>query len=468
MNQWWERRSLKLRLAVWYAAVTGVVVALLASVVYETVEHRLRAEINRQLRIDFDLTEAQLDLDEAGNVRWLVHGAHGDEGFARLSSWFEVWSEDGRLLFRHWPLREADIKQPLPPPAAANLAFRTVELDDELYVQIMERPARLRGRGVIVRVVRDEVEMRAALRQIMEVFLIALPMAVMLCALGGFFIAGRSFAPVAAMAAQARAISFESLGRRLPNPNPHDELGQLATVFNATLERLENSFAELKRFTADASHELRTPLTALRAVGEAALREQNHPAISSMLEEAQSLEDLIGSLLALARMESVPLARAPVSVTELVAEVCESLRVLVEEREQVVACSGHSGIVVPADRALLRQAVMNLLHNAVRYAPIRSSILVEVTRQDTAAVIAFSDDGPGIAPEHQQKIFERFYRIDKARSREDGGHGLGLAIAKWAVERHGGRIELESAPGKGSVFRIRLPGVIVEGERCIP
>jgi len=435
----------------------GVVVAVLAAVVYETVEHRLGAEINRQLRIDFDLTEAQLDLDEAGNVRWLVHGAHGDEGFARLSSWFEVWSEDRRLLFRHWPLREADIKHPLPPPTTTNLAFRTVTLDDELYLRVMERPARLRERGVIVRVVRDEAEMRGALWQIMEVFLIALPVAVTLCALGGYFIAGRSLAPVAAMAAQARAISSESLGRRLPNPNPHDELGQLAAVFNATLERLENSFAELKRFTADASHELRTPLTALRAVGESALREQNHPAISSMLEEAQRLEDLIGSLLALARMESVPLARAPVSVAELVAEVCDSLRVLAEEKEQAVTCPGDSGIVIQADRALLRHAVMNILHNAVRYAPARSPIRVEVARHDAEAVIAVADDGPGIAPEHQQKIFERFYRIDKARSREEGGHGLGLAIAKWAVERHGGRIEVESALGHGAVFRIRLP-----------
>src|SRR6266567_4469539 len=132
----------------------------------------------------------------------------------------------------------------------------------------MERPARVHERGVVVRLFRDETDMRRTLRQIVEVFLLTLPLAVALASLVGYVVAQRSLRPVAAMARQARTITAESLGERLPNPNPHDELGQLATVFNQTLERLENSFAELKRFTADASHELRTPLTALRTVGE--------------------------------------------------------------------------------------------------------------------------------------------------------------------------------------------------------
>jgi signal transduction histidine kinase len=259
MKNRWKRGSLKLRLTFWYAVVTGIVLTVFAWVTYEIVEHRLGAELDRQLRIDFDLVEAQLDTDASGEIRWLVQGAHGDEGFARLSAWFEVWSENKQLLLRHWPVREADIKQPLAAPLGYSLRFYTVQLEPDLNVRLMERPARVHERGVVVRLFRDETDMRRTLQQIVEVFVLAMPLAVFLASFGGYFVARRSLAPVAAMAEQARTITSESLGERLPNRNPHDELGQLATVFNETLQRLENSFVELKRFTADASHELRTP-----------------------------------------------------------------------------------------------------------------------------------------------------------------------------------------------------------------
>jgi heavy metal sensor kinase len=465
MKNLWQRRTLKLRLALWYAAATSAVLAAFAFVIYETVEHRLRAEIDRQLRIDFDLTEAQLDLDEKGQVRWLVHGAHGDEGFARLSAWFEVWSEDGKLLFRHWPVREADIKQTLPAPLSSTLSFRTAPLEQGLHVRLMERPARLREQGVIVRVFRDESDMRGALRQIVDVFLLALPLALLLCAIGGYMIARRSLAPVAAMAAQARRITSESLGERLPNPNPHDELGQLAAVFNDTLQRLENSFAELKRFTADASHELRTPLTALRTVGEVALRSGDNPAalrdtISSMLEEAQRLNDLVESLLTLARMEGGKISGKPepIRLAEVAAEVRDSLNVLATEKRQTLELAGEDGVTATADRLLLRQALMNIVHNAIRYGAAETRISIRTGQRDGNALVEVTDQGPGIGSEHLPRIFERFYRVDKARSPAEGGHGLGLAIAKWSVEHQGGRIEVESKVGAGSTFRIILVG----------
>ncbi len=459
MSNWWQRRSLKLRLTLWYAAVTLFVVALFAFVVFEVVEHRLASEMDRQLRIDFDVIEAQLDVDTAGKLRWLVQGAHGDEGFARLSAWFEVWGEDKQLLLRHWPVREADIKRPLPAPLEPSLRFATVELEHGLHVRIMERPARVRTRGVVVRVFRDESDMRRTLRDIVEVSLLVAPIAAAFAAFGGYVLAWRSLRPIGAMAARAKNITSQSLGQRLPVANPHDEIGQLAVVFNDTLHRLENSFFELRRFTADASHELRTPLTALRAVGEDALREHDHPAVSSMLEEAQRLEELIESLLALARMEGghVQIHREPVAVNEVVASVRETLKVLAADKEQHVEILGEPAPTAQADRQLLRQAVTNVLHNAIRYSPAQTTIRVrfEVTAESVTIVIA--DEGPGIAPEHLSLIFDRFYRVDKARSRADGGHGLGLAIARSSVERQGGRIDVESVVAHGSTFRIHLP-----------
>ncbi len=461
MNSGWKRQSLKVRLALWYAAATTAVLTVFACFIYEVVEHRLAAEMDRQLRIDFDLVEAQLDSQATGEIRWRVQGAHGDEGFARLSAWFEVWSEDQRLLLRHWPVREADIRSPLPAPVEATLRFNTLELEEGVHVRVMERPARVREQGVIVRVFRDETEMRRTLGQIVEVFVLGAPLAVCLASFIGYLVARRSLRPVVAMAAQARSITSESLSERLPNPNPHDEFGQLATVFNATLERLDNSFAELKRFTGDASHELRTPLTALRTVGEVGLRQSDSQAalretIGSMLEEAQRLNDLIDALLTLARMESGKQAvlPEPVRVAVLLKDLRESLGVLAAEKEQAIELDCAEGLVVTADRLLLRQALLNILHNAIRYAPSQSRIRVQASRRDGATVIQVADEGPGIAPEHHAKIFDRFYRVDKSRSRAEGGSGLGLAIAKWSVQRQGGKIEVESEVGKGSTFRI--------------
>jgi heavy metal sensor kinase len=255
-----------------------------------------------------------------------------------------------------------------------------------------------------------------------------------------------------------------SLSQRLHVPNPQDELGQLGAVFNEMLQRLENSFEELRRFTADASHELRTPLTALRATGELAMRGQRDPVrlwetIGDMLEDAQRLQDLVESLLLLARAEANarPLSRAPVACGTLAREAAERLRVLAEEKQQQLQVELTEDPVVPADAGLLRHAVMNFIHNAIRYTPAGGRITVRCYRRHHEAVIAVEDSGEGIAPEHQPHVFERFYRVDKSRSRIEGGAGLGLAIARAAVERHEGRIELESTPGKGSLFRIVLP-----------
>lgn len=463
MRSWWRRRSFKVRLTLWYAAVTAIVVALFALAAYEIVEHRLAAELDRQLRIDFDLVEAQLDKDAAGEIRWLVRGAHGDEGFARLSAWFEVWSEDGRLLLRHWPVPDANITTPLPAPLGSSLRFYGVELEHDLHVRVMERPARVQEGGVVMRLLRDESAMRRTLEQIVEVFLLALPFAVIAASLGGYIVARRSLRPVSAMADQAQKITSESLASRLPNPNPADEFGQLATVFNDTLRRLEDSFAELKRFTADASHELRTPLTALRTVGEVALRHDQdrdvmRETIGSMLEEAQRLDELIESLLTLARLEAggASLQQEPVNLGEMIRETSESLSVLAMEKHQTIELGVAGGITVTADRILLRQALMNIVHNAIRHAPEATRITIRAASGDGEVSIAVADQGPGIAPEHQRKIFDRFYRVSKARSRSEGGHGLGLAIAKWSIERQGGRIEVDSALGAGAVFRIVL------------
>ena len=338
------------------------------------------------------------------------------------------------------------------------------ETQRHIHVRILQKRTWIAGELAILRVFRSEAEPRRAMAELGAVLAFGLPLAAGLSATGGYVIAHRSLSPISQIAARARQITAESLGGRLPVANPHDELGQLATVFNATLARLENSFAELRRFTADASHELRTPLTALRAVGEAALRpgvgDSNslREALSSMLEETRRLSDLVDTLLLLARADTglaLP-SLQEVELGALVREVRDTVLVLGEEKRQLIEIEAEK-VFVWADRELLRLALLNLVDNAIRYSPEGLSILLRVRRNEKNTVVEVIDEGPGIAREHQQKIFERFYRIDRARSRTSGGAGLGLSITRWAIERQGGHIELESEAGSGSLFRIVMP-----------
>ena len=242
------------------------------------------------------------------------------------------------------------------------------------------------------------------------------------------------------------------------------ELGQLAIVFNETLARLERSFTELRRFTADASHELRTPLTAIRSVGEVGLRTRRDEAAyreinGSMLEETDRLAQLVDSLLLLCRADGGPpaLHLAPVDLGRLAQEAAAKLEVLAEEKHQILTTEALGPVAVDADRVVLHQALMNLLDNAIKHSPGGAHVRVVVRERAETPVVEVIDTGPGIAPEHREAIFRRFYRIDPARSREAGDAGLGLCIARWAVEVHGGEIELETEAGQGSTFRIVLP-----------
>ena len=288
------------------------------------------------------------------------------------------------------------------------------------------------------------------------------PATLLLFAWAGYVIAGRALAPVKEMVERTRRLSAKSLNERLPVANPHDELGQLATVFNETLQQLENSFAELKRFTADVSHELRTPLTAIRAVGEVAYRERNpallYDALGSILEEVQRMNQLIDRLLLLARADddNLPVHLEAGLVRSALVEVIDALALVAEEKQQRLELDCPDHLLAVFDPALLRLALLNLIQNAIRYSPPAKPISLRAFERENALVIEVADQGPGIAPVHQQKIFERFYRVDKARSRADGGAGLGLAIVKWSVERMGGAVKLKSEAGRGSAFCVQL------------
>ena len=462
MRQWWERRSLRLRLTLWYAITSTIILLALGGMLLFVVHGRLVSQMDRQLRGDFEMVESRVARDSAGNLRWLGYGHDEDEveWEKQTGPWFEILSPTGSMLLREGPSRDWEAISSLTHRGDAVAPF-SAEMQRHLHVRVLENSTRIADEPVVLRVFRSEAELRRAMAELGAVLAFGLPLAVALSAAGGYLIAHRSLSPMSQIAARARQITAESLEGRLPVPNPHDELGQLATVFNATLARLENSFAELRRFTADASHELRTPLTALRAVGEAALRpdagdpKSLREALSSMLEETRRLSDLVDALLLLARADTgvIVASKQQVDLAGLLSEVRDTLLVLAEEKSQQLEIVAGQ-LTLRADRELLRLALLNLVHNAIRYSAEGLLISLRVRRRDANAVVEVVDQGPGIAPQHPQKVFDRFYRIDQARSRASGGAGLGLAIARWAIERQGGHVELESELGRGSLFRI--------------
>jgi heavy metal sensor kinase len=332
----------------------------------------------------------------------------------------------------------------------------------------MDRIHHLPGeRVVIVRLAVSEEPLWREFWEMLTVLGIGLPVVVVLVVITGYVVAARALKPVDAMAERAAEITADHLNDRLVIQNPDDELGKLGTAFNATLARLEGSFDQLRRFTADASHELRTPLTAIRSVGEVSLQKQGdskyyRDIIGSMLEETSRQTKLVDSLLTMSRADSgrVQLHLVETGLLGLVREAASLLEVLAEEKEQKLLVEGDETLSVMADRTILRQALVNLIDNAVKYSPFKGEIRVRITESGRNVQIEVQDNGPGVPPEHRGRIFERFYRVDKARTRAEGGSGLGLSIAQWAVTVNGGRIDVQSAPDQGTIFRIILPRAI--------
>ena len=311
-----------------------------------------------------------------------------------------------------------------------------------------------------------EERLQQQLGEILVVLVLGLPLIVVLAGLGGYVLARRALLPIDHLAAEARRITAERLHERLSVANEHDEIGRLAAVINDTFARLELSFDQLRRFTADASHELRTPLSVIRGIGENALHETRTPpeykdAMGSMLEEVDRLTRLVDTLLKLSRGDAgtIRLARDVLDLGDLAREVVSSLGILAEERQQRLQVTAAANVRVSGDRLVLRDAIANVVDNAVKYGPSRSTIDVCVDADAKRATLTVSDAGPGIPVEHRERIFDRFYRVDEGRSRDMGGTGLGLAIAKWAVEANGGQISLETST-TGSVFRITLPRAV--------
>ncbi|MXZ72711.1 MAG: HAMP domain-containing protein [Acidobacteria bacterium] len=451
--------TFRVRLTLWHMAAMIVVLAIYAAAVLTLVTRQLSGTLDARLRSDYRWATSMAERAPDGSLTWFEGDPWNEE-----SPWLQVWTPDGRELFR------TAVAWRLPVPESEALA----SAPDGRIVAVPAEPAPFRilterttvgGDPVVIQVGRSEALMREEVRDLALLLALGLPLSVAATGLGGYWLARRALAPIDRMTERAREITARRLHDRLPVDQPNDELGRLAFVFNEMLARLESSFAEMRRFTSNVSHELRTPLTAIRSVGEVSLRGGRDAAayratVESMLEEADRLATLVERLLTVARADQGdrPRADEPIDLGTLADAVVEQLAVLAEEKEQslTVTCNGDKP-VCRGDRIVLRQALVNLVDNAIRYTPTGGSIDVRVDAVDGDSILDVRDNGPGVPESRATALFDRLHHDPADPTNAVPPKGLGLAIARWAVEAHHGRLTYSRTPTDQTTFRITLP-----------
>jgi heavy metal sensor kinase len=453
------RLSIRWRLTLWITVALAVVLTCFAVLVYSLLRHALFEQTDRLLAAAL----AQLPTDP--HIE-----SETDE---RIHHWIEEYKDhQGLHCFVYLPNGTmygrtpgmSDESVPPPRPDTRDRWVDTGTLPVLGRQRLMGERMRLGGRefDVVLLAPLDAVDRE--LVQVRSILLIA-GLATLLLAAGlAYGLARKVLAPVDRIRRMTDVITADRLDQRLTAENEHDELGRLTQTINAMIARLERSFAEVRRFTADASHELRMPLTALRTEVEVALNKPLDPAehqrlLGDVLEELVRMSRLTDQLLTLSRRDAgvEQIKHAPVDLFALVAEVVDALQPLADAKRVRLRLDQESQSQVAGDEGRLRQVFINLLDNALKYTPEGGSVTVRVGQRDATGTITVEDTGIGIPPEHLPHIFDRFYRVDKARSRELGGTGLGLSIAQSIVKAHGGTITMTSTLGCGTICTVVLP-----------
>jgi heavy metal sensor kinase len=459
------RLSIRWRLTLWYTLALAIVLLGFGALVYGLLARALHQRIDGTLLSQFQLLE-DLQQEPHPPADWHGRLAHEIYEFKEHADILcVVYAPDGAVYERTEQLDGRSV----PPPSAVVPHQRRAE---NVTLPLIGRQRtltahlRLGEEDFTVVLLTGLADVDRELGLLLAVLGMAGPAALLAAGGLGYVMARKAMQPLDQLDRLTREITAEHLDRRLPVANSSDELGRLARTINAMIARLERSFAEVRRFTADASHELRTPLTVIRTEAEVALNgpltaAEHQQLLGSILEECGRLTRLTDQLLALSREDAGAGGppREPVDLAGLVDGVVETMRPLAEVKG-LHLCAGRNGsLAVRGDAARLRQVFYNLLDNAIKYTPEGGTVEVALSQRDGAAVVTLRDTGIGIPPEHLPHVFERFYRVDRARSREEGGTGLGLSIVRSIVAAHGGQIELASAPGRGTTCTVTLPSV---------
>jgi len=451
-----SRLSVRARFTVLYGIAMMITVILLCGGIYFFAQRALMGQVENHLRKDLTTINEYLKHDPASLSKVADHGPillfnvhDGQDHLISSENWISE-NLDPSIIY-HQPDK---------------IAFSVNAANGRQY-RILIDSTILGAHSYRITVAHSLDSVKQTRKALALIILLTLPIAVTISLFIGYVIAGRVLKPIITITRKAEEISAENLSERLPIGDTDDEFSRLATVINQTFARIEDSFDRLRRFTADASHELRTPLAAIRSIGETAMHTpedqlNSRETIGSILEESDRLRQLVDALLVLSRADAREIAahHESVDLAELARDTVEFLSVLAEEKHQTITVTTLGDARVTVDRTSARQALTNLLDNAIKYSPSGSGISLRIgVSAANEAFVEVVDRGIGIPAQDSSRIFDRFYRVDKGRSRGVGGAGLGLSIAQWAVEMNGGRIEVESTPHQGSTFRIIFPRI---------
>ena len=447
------------RLTAWYSVILTVVLSLFGLSAYFEMRNSIHETVDEALR------------ERVKGVRGLIlrDSQYGENDVKRElrehselagGALLQVSDQQGNWLYRSAPMSDFEI-----PIASRNFTGPFTFASGDTPFRVVNAEIKAGDQSYLVQVAAPLDDFYEALHRFGMLLLVSIPILLLCAAGGGYWLSRRALAPFDQISQTARSVSIQNLSSRLVVPQTRDVLQRLSETFNSMLERLEAAFKKITQFTADASHELRTPVAVMRTRAELSLRktrtvDEYREALTQIHTDLEKTSDLVEKLMLLARADygAEDLQLSSADLGEIVRDACSQGRTLSENKQiSFYERMPDFPVWVKADAHALRRLFLILIDNAVKYTPTGGQIDVLVATDNGSALAAVRDTGIGIAPEDLPNVFERFYRADKARSRESGGVGLGLSIGRWIVETHGGTIEVQSSPGHGSVFQVRLP-----------
>jgi heavy metal sensor kinase len=458
-------RSLRFRLVAWYAGWLTLLFIVFGIFVYFSLGFYLKRELREALARRVRQVAVLVQRSPLG---WEAQGLEIHHTFApEENNRFTRVTVNGGVTYVAGPPSDRSFEpRTVPvasePPAGESFDRRVLPDQSALLVVVLSRS--VGTNAFVIEEGSAEAPIKTTLHRWLVVLVLGLAVLILGAVLGGFLLAQRALAPVDRIINSAERISSRNLSQRLPVPNTGDELARLSLSLNNMIQRLEDAFKQTQRFLADASHELRTPLTVMQAGLEAITEKANtkldvQEVAGSTLEETERLRKIVEGLFALSRLDAGEALEksGPFDLSELVASTADQMCLLAEDKAIAIQRLLDQQVIVEGDRSRIKQIVVNLLDNAIKYTPEGGRIGVGVTARDGKAILEVSDTGIGIPAEALPYVFERFYRVDKARSRDLGGAGLGLSIVRSITTAHLGRVEARSKEGEGSRFIVELP-----------
>jgi heavy metal sensor kinase len=473
-----RRLSIGVRLTLWYLAIFAVAQIAFGVGMWLILRHNLYDMVDNDLETQVEDLRSFLEAQKKdASIAKLQEEVDEDYGIEHAGDYLELYAENNQLIYRSTFL-EAHQSVLLPPDHVKRPKARSRLIDGHPFHFVFENLNGVNGHIYTVELGVPADDVVGTLHQFRAYLLMFAPLLLLAAAGGGYWLSRRALSPVDGLVQSAREVSGTNLSGRLQKLDTGDELQRLSDTLNEMLDRIESAFLRITQFTADASHELRTPISLIRTEAELALRRSRGEAeykesLRHILLEAERTTALIEQLLSMARADS---GRETLNLQPV--DLRQTLRGVVEGWQQVAAIRNLQFSVkvddpdffvfVMGDEMLLRRLADILLDNAFKYTSSPGSVQLSLESQGESAVILVQDSGVGIEEEDQSKIFERFYRVDKARTRAQGGAGLGLAIAQWIVMQHHGSIGVQSRHGQGATFRVELPMIAAPVHNPLP